>query len=401
MNNLQLFAYEGREIRFVGTPENPEWVAADVVHVLYPKAARSSYGKYLGTVPDEWKGKKKILTLGGQQSLVTVFEPGLYALIARSNSPIAVPFQKWVYEEVLPSIRKTGSYSLQPSPTPTPTPADRLEQLETEIRKGLDEVEAGRSRVWKAAAQIQAEKLWKDAGFKNFEEYGKERWGWNKSNIYEITRAGKITAQLEAAGVAPENLPTAVAQIRPLLKVDPEQRAEVWQDVIDTHPAPTRDRVSAVVDQQYLSCEEANELLQCRLAIDECRVMFRRAISALNRFDNKSTRYHLTAAQARLRALLCNLADEIAGNNLAVRQILRECHLILEGGVLSIDFPSREVRDDLMNDNNMMMAFIYGCAGVDATSIDLLIDGEFEIQFDVHQAIGYDRWCKRKARREE
>jgi prophage antirepressor-like protein len=35
----------------------------------------------------------------------------MYFLIARSNSPVAIPFQKWAFEEVLPTIRKTGYYA--------------------------------------------------------------------------------------------------------------------------------------------------------------------------------------------------------------------------------------------------------------------------------------------------
>lgn len=133
---LQPFQFEGLEVRFVGTIDVPEWVGADIVAVLYPEAARSSYGKYLDSVPDEWKGKKRILTPGGEQEFNTLFEPGFYALIARSNSPLAVPFQKWVYEEVLPSIRKTGSYSLTRQPPVNLLPPDK-ERLEN-IRLGMD-----------------------------------------------------------------------------------------------------------------------------------------------------------------------------------------------------------------------------------------------------------------------
>lgn len=135
---IQPFKFEGLEVRFVGTADIPEWVAADIVAVLYPDALRPSYGKYLDSVPGDWKGKKRILTPGGQQEFITLFEPGFYALVARSNSPRAIPFQKWVYEEVLPSIRKTGSYSL---PSHQVIPALLLppvkERLEN-IRLGLD-----------------------------------------------------------------------------------------------------------------------------------------------------------------------------------------------------------------------------------------------------------------------
>lgn len=131
---LQPFQFDGLEIRFVGTAEVPEWVAADIVAVLYPDSRKENLSNYLSKVPTEWKGNKQLITPGGRQNMITLYEPGLYALIARSESPLAVPFQKWVYEEVLPSIRKTGSYSIkQQSVLPPP----QKEQLEN-IRLGMD-----------------------------------------------------------------------------------------------------------------------------------------------------------------------------------------------------------------------------------------------------------------------
>lgn len=135
-SQLQPFQFEGIEIRFVGTAEVPEWVAADIVAVLYPVSRRENLSNYLSKVPAEWKGNKQLITPGGKQSMITLYEPGLYALIARSESPLAVPFQKWVYEEVLPSIRKTGSYSLTKQSPVNLLPPDK-ERLEN-IRLGMD-----------------------------------------------------------------------------------------------------------------------------------------------------------------------------------------------------------------------------------------------------------------------
>lgn len=139
MSDLQPFEFEGEEIRFVGDPDKPECVGADMVAVLYPEADRNSYNKYLGTVPSEWKGKKKILTPGGEQEMITLKEPGIYALIARSNSPKAVPFQKWVFEEVLPAIRKFGEYRLSRQQQPSLPMAllEKRERLE-QIQLGMD-----------------------------------------------------------------------------------------------------------------------------------------------------------------------------------------------------------------------------------------------------------------------
>lgn len=50
-------------------------------------------------------------TNGGTQKLKFINEPNLYRIIFRSNKPEALNFQNWVFAEVLPSIRKTGSYS--------------------------------------------------------------------------------------------------------------------------------------------------------------------------------------------------------------------------------------------------------------------------------------------------
>ena len=58
------------------------------------------------------KGVTKCDTPGGMQDMTIVSESGLYTLIMRSNKPEAKRFRKWVTSEVLPSIRKTGSYSV-------------------------------------------------------------------------------------------------------------------------------------------------------------------------------------------------------------------------------------------------------------------------------------------------
>lgn len=135
-SEIQPFRFESWEVRFVGTVEDPEWVARDIVAVLYPEADPRNYSNYLDKVAVEWKGHKQIMTPGGKQTLITLYEPGLYCLIARSESPLAIRFQKWVYEEVLPSIRKTGSYSLQQQQAQTLLPPAR-ERLEN-IRLGMD-----------------------------------------------------------------------------------------------------------------------------------------------------------------------------------------------------------------------------------------------------------------------
>lgn len=133
---IEPFIFEGYEVRFVGTAEVPEWVGADIVAVLNPDVEPKNLSTYLRSVPSEWKGLRKVQTLGGKQEMVTLYEPGFYCLIAKSESPKAIPFQKWVYEEVLPSIRKTGQYSISKSQPSTTLPPVK-ERLDN-IRLGMD-----------------------------------------------------------------------------------------------------------------------------------------------------------------------------------------------------------------------------------------------------------------------
>lgn len=115
MSNLSVFQFQDQDVRFVGTPEIPEWVAADIVNILYPDAAKNkNHSTYLSKVPTEWKGSTKIATPGGMQSMTTLYESGFYFLIGRSDSSLAIVFQQWMYGELLPAVRKTGKYSVQP-----------------------------------------------------------------------------------------------------------------------------------------------------------------------------------------------------------------------------------------------------------------------------------------------
>lgn len=66
------------------------------------------------SVPDIWKGNKRIITPGGEQEMLCLSEQGLYFFLGRSDKPKALPYQMWVVGNVIPSIRKTGNYITNP-----------------------------------------------------------------------------------------------------------------------------------------------------------------------------------------------------------------------------------------------------------------------------------------------
>ena len=105
----KIFKFDDKEIRTTGTSENPLFVVKDIADILDLTNYRNVYSK----MDDYMKGVCKMDTLGGQQEMQVINEPGLYYMIIRSNKPNAKIFQRKVYEEILPSIRKTGGYVLE------------------------------------------------------------------------------------------------------------------------------------------------------------------------------------------------------------------------------------------------------------------------------------------------
>ena len=124
--NQQLapFDFEGRQVRIVTDAQGEPWfVAADVLSTI------SLDSKALERLDDDEKGVNSIHTPGGVQEMTTVNEPGLYALVLGSRKAEAKRFKRWVTHEVLPAIRKTGSYAV-PAIAALPAPTqDRVTSL--------------------------------------------------------------------------------------------------------------------------------------------------------------------------------------------------------------------------------------------------------------------------------
>ena len=96
-------------VRVVMKDGEPYFVGKDVAKCL-------GYANPTKAITNHCKGVSKmgIPTTGGIQEMLIIPESDLYRLISHSELPSAVKFQDWVYEEVLPSIRKNGYYSIAP-----------------------------------------------------------------------------------------------------------------------------------------------------------------------------------------------------------------------------------------------------------------------------------------------
>ena len=126
MSNLSVFKFEALEVRAVVIDGEPWFVASDVCSALGHTNTSKAVADH---VHDDDKYNHS-LGLPGKDPLM-VNESGLYALIFGSRLEAAQKFKRWVTSEVLPSIRKTGSYSAAPASNKV---AQGLESLEVLAR---------------------------------------------------------------------------------------------------------------------------------------------------------------------------------------------------------------------------------------------------------------------------
>lgn len=137
MENIVKFEFDGNSIRETTINNSPWFIASDVCIIL----EIGNVSQAISRLDDDEKGIITIDTHGGGQKSSIINESGLYSLILTSRMPNAKAFKKWITSEVIPAIRKTGSYSIEN--------IDPLELLE----RALNIAKAERAR----ANQLQSE----------------------------------------------------------------------------------------------------------------------------------------------------------------------------------------------------------------------------------------------------
>lgn len=135
-NKIQVFENpEFGEVRTLAIDGEPWAAAIDVAKALGYKEPQKAIRTH---VDPEDKGVSKMDTPGGNQEVVIINESGLYSLILSSKLPKAKAFKRWVTSEVLPALRKTGSYSVKPEPPvfePKRTSVGEIASLLLQIRQ--------------------------------------------------------------------------------------------------------------------------------------------------------------------------------------------------------------------------------------------------------------------------
>lgn len=101
------FPGSGEKVRVVWLDDQPHWVVLDICRELGIEKPRNAVTRL-----EEGYARTTGLTdaLGRERETYVVGEPGLYQLVFMSRKPQAAIFRKWIFEDVIPTIRRTGSY---------------------------------------------------------------------------------------------------------------------------------------------------------------------------------------------------------------------------------------------------------------------------------------------------
>jgi len=116
-----------------------------------------------------------------------------------------------------------------------------LEDYEDIIQRGLDTF----IDVGNALLEIRDSRLYK-ASYSTFEDYCKERWGWERRHAYRLIDAAQVVSNVSNWT---QILPTTESQARPLTQLEPEQQREVWGLVMESGDKVTASRVQQEVDK--------------------------------------------------------------------------------------------------------------------------------------------------------
>lgn len=121
--NVSLFNFRKAQVRVVTEDDGtPLFVGKDVCDLLEYTNANKAMGDHCKGVTK----RRPVQTQGGVQLMRVLTEPDTFRLIIGSHMPAAQDFENWIFDEVLPTIRRTGGYSMNQAPAPSANDATIL-----------------------------------------------------------------------------------------------------------------------------------------------------------------------------------------------------------------------------------------------------------------------------------
>ncbi|HCD4455626.1 TPA: ORF6C domain-containing protein [Staphylococcus aureus] len=136
MQELRTFNFEELPVRTLEVDGEPYFIGKDVADILGYTNSRKTLSDH---VDEEDKLTSRIVTSGQNRNVTIINESGLYSLIFSSKLENAKRFKRWVTSEVLPSLRRTGTY--QTKPLTTSEQIQLIAQGNTELDERVTKIE--------------------------------------------------------------------------------------------------------------------------------------------------------------------------------------------------------------------------------------------------------------------
>ena len=149
-----LFHFENLDIRTLTKEDGSIWfVGVDVCKAIDIQNSSQAFSRL---EEDEVYNLYLTDSLGRNQNTTIISESGLYSLILTSNKPEAKQFKRWITGEVIPSIRKTGSYSIQ-----KPKELSKIEWIQIALKTEEEKVklQEEKERAEKIAQENKQQRL--------------------------------------------------------------------------------------------------------------------------------------------------------------------------------------------------------------------------------------------------
>lgn len=169
MTNLSVFSFNSNDVRtFADANGEPWFLANDVCAILGYRNARDATAKHC---KERGVAKRDTPTESGIQEMTYINEPNLYRLIVKSRKPEAEAFEAHVMEVILPTIRKTGSYTAPERKTKQvligKLTADQQDAIKALVNSRIDSVPKDKQRgaamkLWGAINRKFGTKTYKD-----------------------------------------------------------------------------------------------------------------------------------------------------------------------------------------------------------------------------------------------
>ena len=136
-SNIIPFSFEGSQVRVLDQVGESWWVLTDVCKVLEIRNAPDAANRL-----DEDEKSTVVTTDSGNPNAdrTIINESGLWSLVLTSRKPAAKRFKKWITADVIPSIRKTGSYTMTVPETPEQLALRALSGLQSVVEKQREQL---------------------------------------------------------------------------------------------------------------------------------------------------------------------------------------------------------------------------------------------------------------------